>query len=765
VRRRGPGSAGLARAAAAPVLAPVFTLALTLVLAVGLAGCSGCSGDAETPTDANVDAPDDAATDRRTFDQCDGDAASFARQSFLALTGRRPRGQAEVDAYADLYRQAALQGRDAPDLVARAIMNRPEFAERWIDFVMDALHVQRLDIQTEVDCWGEALRTTATPALAAGVRDKPALQSADGAAFTMLDLARSAIALDDLTPIYRGQLFSLASHPIPAANVGIVEAELARRADFGATFDASYTHRDTVCLGCHNSESAVTDADDPTFDRHWPVPGNPEKAVYGQATGVVAERAHAVFRVRDLLNNTSGATRPWGWTAQCGAWNAPGGIADDPAGIDAKLGSISGLRATVFDLDAALQRGFGALRTSGAPTAAIADPDAALAWLVTLKITEDVWRQATGTQLTIANYFPRNQAASELLHALARRFVASGFSLKALLVAIVSSDYWNRIAPDGSCGEAPYSYPNVFDPWVTSDADPARRKNGPGDAVTSVDGRTLITAAAGALEWPAPPLAPRFPDYGEPSCASNTCAQLQSKCNVGSCCTTYQAACVMNGLLPSEELPFERGVGLFLRNSERGFRGLDFQARLSWEDRYGACTRPRWVAQDFVDRLAAAGAATPAATARDAVAALKDRVIGEPEIEPGPEAAALAALVGDLAGPASGVSADALRRVCGALLGSPQFLLQGIAGRGGPRPLLTPTTASYDAVCAELATGGIGTPGLVVTCADGKLALAAGRAAPAPPPAATGPAAPPTVRAPVRRSPPAPDPRRIPAPY
>jgi hypothetical protein len=721
-----------------------LAIALAAALALGLAGCAACGSDTLTPDDAAVPPDEGGGPDRRTFDQCDGDAPSFVRQAFLALDGRRPRSQAEVDVHVDLYREAVELGRSAPEaqeIVARAIMTRPEFVERWVDVVMDALHVQRLDIQTEVDCWDSALRGFTTPQLATAVRAKPASQSADGMAFTMLDLARSAIALDDLTPIYRGQLFSLISHPIPAANVGPVEAELARRADFGATFDAGYLHRDGVCLGCHTSESSVTDSDDPSFDRHWPVPGNAERAVYGVSTGLPAERTHAVFRVRNLVNNNSGTTRPWGWTSMCGSFNAPGGIPDDPAGVDAKLASITGLRPTVFDLDAALLRGFQALRTGGAPTAALADPDAALAWLVTLKITEDVWRQATGTQLTIANYFPRNQAASELLYALARRFVASSFSLKALLVAIVTSDYFNRIPPDGACGEAPYAYPAVFDPWVTSDPEPARRRNGPGDAVTSVDGRTLVSAAAGALEWTAPPVPTRFPDYGEPGCADDPCGELQQACaQSAQCCTTYQAGCVMNGMLPLEELPFQRGVGLFLRNSERGFRGLDFQARLSWEDRYGACTKPRWVGQDFIDRLAAAGAATPTATARDAVAALKDRVIGEPAVADGAEAAAIAAIVGDLAAPAGGVSADALRRVCGALLGSPQFLLQGIAGRGGERPVLTPPNAGYDATCAGLAASGIGTPGLVVTCTGGVLELSAGRVAPAPrrPPAPTG---------------------------
>jgi arsenate reductase len=73
-------------------------------------------------------------------------------------------------------------------------------------------------------------------------------------AWSMADLARSAIALDDPTPLYRAQLFSMMAHPIIAANVPAVEAELARRADFGETFDSGFLHRDVVCLACHNSE-------------------------------------------------------------------------------------------------------------------------------------------------------------------------------------------------------------------------------------------------------------------------------------------------------------------------------------------------------------------------------------------------------------------------------------------------------------------------------------------------------------------------------
>jgi len=724
--------------------------ALAIGFTLGASGCGGCGSDAAP--DAGVDGPRD-----NTFDQCDGDPASFVRQAFLALDGRRPKSQGEVDVYVDLYKAATELGDEPRDVVARAIMNRPEFVDRWTDVLMDALHVQRINIQSEASCWDDALRATPTPALAMAIRDQRATGNGDGSSFTMIDLAKSSLLLDDLTPIYRAQIFSLVSHPIPAANVPAVEAELARREDFGGTFDASFLHRDVVCLGCHTSTMSVTDSDDPEFDRHWPVPGAAELAVYGNATGVAAERAHAAFRVDDFVD--AGSSRPWSWSSRCGSFATPTSVRDDIADVDGKLASLTGKRSTVYDLEGALGRGFAALRGNALPgDAAISDPDTALAWLVTLKMTEDIWKQATGTSLTIANYFPRNEAASAQLYSLATTFAKSGFSLKALLAAIVASDYFDRQPAEAGCGASPYIYPAVFDPWVTSDSDEARRKNGPGDAVTAVDARTLIGATSAALEWAAAPGGQRFPDFGEGCENSTTCQQLNGFCQgaQNACCQTYQNVCVMKGMFPSTEIPFQLGIGTFLRNSERGFRGLDFQARLAWEDRYGGCARPAWVTQDFIDRLVASAAADPTALASDLVAALKDRLIGEPAIAEGAERDALTGIVGALDAPASGVSAANLRRVCGALVESPQFLLQGIAGRGGDAPKLTPATASYDAVCTELSTTGIGVSGRAVTCAPA-VTLVLARSQPAPPVSA-----PPVVRElPLRKRMP---PEREPAP-
>jgi hypothetical protein len=696
-----------------------------LLLTVLLAGCEGCGNDNGNSTDAGPDGPGD-----NTFDQCNSEPHDFVRHSFLALTGRRPKGQAEVNVYADVMKASADLGDDAKDVVARAIMQRPEFADRWTSVIMDALHVQRLDIQSEASCWDQAMISPVTADLASKIRDKTATQYSHPTAFTMLDLARSSLALDDLTPIYRAQLFSLVSRPIPAANVGAVQAELARREDFGSSFDASYLHRDVVCLGCHSSDQSVTDSDDPVADRHWPVPGSPEKLLYAAPFSTIdPATAHAPFRVDGFVD--AGNSRPWSWSSRCGSFAAPSAVPNDIAGVNGKLGSITGQRSTVYDVEAALARGFTNLRGMALPNdEAITDPDTALAWLVTLKITEDVWREATGTSLTIANYFPRNEASSKELYRLATVFAKSGFSLKSLLSAIVGGDYFARQAPDAGCGPSPYTYPNVFDPWVISDADEARRKNGPGDAVTSLDARTLVSATAAALDWTAPPNESLFPDHGEDCVNSTSCSRLMQLCQGGQCCESAQA-CQAGGYIPYDELGFQRGVGMFLRNSERGFRGLDFQARLSWEDRYGGCAKPPWMMKtntpDFIDKLAAAAAQDPSLTVADVLAALKDRMIGEPAIADGAETDALVAIMGPLDGPGDNANAGNLRRVCAALLESPQFLLAGIAGKGGDIPALTPPTASYDAVCADLAAKGLGVPGRVLTCGAGTVTLAAAR--------------------------------------
>jgi hypothetical protein len=125
------------------------------------------------------------------------------------------------------------------------------------------------------------------------------------------------------------------------------------------------------------------------------------------------------------------------------------------------------------------------------------------------------------------------------------------------------------------------------------------------------------------------------------------------------------------------------------------------------------------VTSDFIDKIVAAAAADPSATIGDLASAIKDRIIGEPAIVESTEIDALAAVFGKpLESPASDATVESARELCGALLGSPQFLLQGIAGRGGERPKLTPVDAGFDTVCTKVAARVAG-----ASCTDGHLVL------------------------------------------
>ncbi len=638
------------------------------------------------------------------FTECDSEPTAYIRDAFLAITGRRPHGQAEIQVYHQLWTKAEEQGLDPRATISTALTNAPEFSSRWESVLMDAVRVQRTNVQNMVSCWGSAGVPSVTPEIARRIRDsKASTETAANNAATMLDVTRSALALDDISTVYRAQLFNLVSLPPGTANASPEAAELSQRADLGATFDSAWLRRDTVCLGCHNSQASVTDNDDPSLDRHWPVAGLPENKVYGTTIERDAgTRAHGVFRVSGFVNG--GGNTPWGLSPNCGTFSTtiP---SDDIANIDTKLGSISGKRTTVYDVDAALKNGFDRLRGNG-PTlvdGAIADPDEALAWLVTLSMTEEVWREIVGSSLTIANGFPRNPASSELLSSLATELATSGYSLKHLVAKITTTDYFSRKAPEAGCG-TPYSYPAVFDPWTTSEQDADKRGNGPGDAVAWLAPRSMAIAASGAL-WNGTTLIQPFPSDGGSFC-TGSCEDLTNFCQQGFCCEEAQQVCLGQPATNVDSIAFHRSVGVYLRNSEPGFRGLSFQARLAWEDRFASCSKPDGT-PDFMDELIATAALAPTATAADLVRAVKDRIINEPVIQTA-EAPLLEALLGPMTATATSVDAVALRHYCGVLLASPQFTLSGVPGRDGEVPLLTPASAQTTAVCNRLNDVSIG---------------------------------------------------------
>jgi hypothetical protein len=660
-------------------------------------GTGGTGGQEQPPLEH-------AWTDCQSSDQ------AWVRRAMVAISGRRSWGQAEVNAYEDVLKGVRVAAGGDPNkpppagsdleparrLVAKAMMEENAFRERWSDFLMDALHTARIETKSQESCYGSPSPSAVDDgSLAAWVRDNDALaQKSPSPGFTMGDLLSSALQLDDLSVVYRGHLFAMMNLPITGANVDFIAMERIRRQDFGAVFDSAYINRDVVCLSCHNSEFSVTHDEDKAKNRAWPVPGLFELSLFGSSNGKHPPeeaatlgpddlRAHSMLRVDGVVG---GGSPPYGWSEQCGTFSVPHD--NDPLNIDTYFGSIKstpadptrGLRASVWDLEASLHKGVDLLAAHGLrrlPGDVLADPDEAFAYLVAENIVEKVWAEIMGSRLTIANYFARTAVQRDILQGLTEHFVASHFSLKTLILDILAHPAFNLKAPDEGCGVAAYELPNIFDPWTTSDGDLAKRGNSPADGVFAISARPLVRSLHRAMEWPA---RSDFP-------------------------------------WDDAEASFQSAIGLFLKDADPGYRGLDFQGRLTWEATYATC--PNLSGYDFIDKIVARSTVVPGATVADGIIALKDRLTGEPTIEPTTEKPALEALLGgSLASTDLGDLDAKLRTVCGVLVSTPQLMLGGIPPKDTrDTPKLTPLDVTYQGTCGYLSgyLAGTGTPYLV-TC-------------------------------------------------
>jgi hypothetical protein len=621
-------------------------------------------GPGEPPGTTVVPPPTSPPVTPPEEDVCEPGSVAVAKSVTLAVLGRRPLSRDEVDA------SVAVLDTEGAEALVQELAAEPEYLVRWTELVMDHLRVQRNDLQSQIDCYGKSRREPDGGALAAHVRDHEADTPGDGAGgFTARDLLRSSLELDNVLPGLRGHLFAMMEVPVRSCNVysGVV-AELNRRAEFGQWFDATYLNRDADCLACHNSEFAVTWSADPAINRHWPMAGLFEKALFGVSNDMSPDEAHAILRFDGLkycnfpnvcteYPGGPGARTPWGWSAEdCGDFYLDD-LPPDATGISAKFGTLSG-EATVYDVDRILQRGADALATDGLvmdSVGNIEDPDAAFAYLAAASFVEFVWEEVVGTELTIANRFPRNQASRDQLAALTDSFVASGWSLRSLLAEIVASPWFQPPPPAMGCGETAYTLAAVYDPWTTSELDAGMRLNSGADSVQPLSARTILSAAYAAL--------------GQSSTID----------------TFFVGGPFAPELLTEKDrldTEFLSGIGAYLNHGATGFRGLDFQARLLWEERFGGC--PAVAQPDYVDGLVDRAMAEPTATVRDVVLAMKDRFLAEPVVDTvaPDEGMLLEGLFGTpLDTPVASVPdlEDRTRRYCGVLLSSPQFLLGGLA--------------------------------------------------------------------------------------
>jgi len=644
------------------------------------------SGDGEDPEDVEEDGeesdgddPDTEGPEEVVWQDCDAGDVAWAKRAIQAILGRNPKGINEAKALAAMVKETDRA------TVAFEMTRMSEYMGRWADFLMDELRVNRVGDKAMFECYTSTPQSGDGGDLAAHIRDNTPATSYPGGGFNMSDVLGSCLDLDDISPLYRAHLFAMMSKPITGANVGALEMDITRRQDFGENFSAIYTHRGVVCVSCHNSAWGVTDSSDPEEDRHWALPGLFEEAIYGANTGRDEMEVYSAFR---HLGVVGGGSRPWNMDNGCGTFTAKENISVDPADIDAYLVSAIGKTGSIWDVEAALHQGFMGLAEDGlqlAPETMAVDPNEGFAYLIATRVVNQVWQELTGYPLTLVHYIPRNEEQRDLFLELTTQFVESKFSLKTLLVDIVTHPLFNQVAPRAGCGlNSPYVLPNVWNPWVLDEPDTTMTKNSSGDGVHRKSARTLLRSIQHAMDWP----------------TNNT---------------------YPNGL--DEE--FHKAIGVFVKDAEPGFLGVDFQGMLSWESRYGACENQGsgfdWIVKllDGMGDYQVINGEIP--TLRQLVSALKDRMFSEPEVSD-EEALLLAQFVGieSIDVPAIEVPdlQDNLRGLCGVFAEAPQFLLVGMAENmdNVTAPEVVVSNYTFETACEGLSETLF--PGATIECGE-----------------------------------------------
>lgn len=616
---------------------------------------------------------------------CDAGDEAFVRDAVATMWGRFPVSIREVEVLVQVVEQTGRAN------LIRRMARSPEYRARWGSFLKDALGVARIGMPAKPACTGDPLMTGPVDgALASHVRDTAPGGAAFPTEWNLADLVQSALALDDISPVYRAALFThqaSALLPPKEGDGNLIGEEAALRKRRSAAFQRSYLHRSLVCIGCHNALTATTDSPDPKLDRHWPLDGFVELALFGDHTGRPAPDLEAFFRTGGVVSVDTveqdglpmyvmgDGIAPWGVSFDCGRYLDPSTLEPDPFEMSGWF-IAPHPTASVWDLEAHLQAGFEGLRKDGLNIAddQTVSGDEAFAQLVTLNIADQVWAELTGNRLTVVNSFPRNRLQRDVLKELTAAFVGGGFSLVELLVAVMTHPLYNQAAPVACEGPASaYHLPPVFDPWTVDYDDTTVRGNSVGDTIRRRPPRVLLRAVTSAMGW-----------------------EMPQEYFIG----------VDQGFKLPEGGELQRDIGVFLKDSEMGFRGTDLRGSLAWEDAYGGCALPPAATGDFITELLSSSQAEH--TLEDALSALKDRLMTDPDVTDPTERQLLEALAGAPLTTKLLGDADAearLRKVCGAWLQSPQVLLTGIS----PAPRLGSTVAivvegtSAAALCATVA--------------------------------------------------------------
>jgi len=626
---------------------------------------------------------------------CDAGDEAFVRRLLPQLWGRHARTVRELDLMVQIIEQS-----DRATLV-RAMMDTPLFAVRWAEVLKDILQVNRVGERSGMLCGvfvpgedehGSLFSELGPGGLAAVVRDSSPEEPSTLDSWTLHDLIIAAIELEDISPVFRVHLFAqLGSKIINLDNPG---ANLSWRGVYGDMFSTSYLNRNMACVSCHNSEYSATDSSDADLDRTWQLPGYLEKALFGNSGGRPAQDLAAFFRVEGVLSmeftpegefgvyyTYGDGFHPWGLAARCGSFILPDDIEVDPEEWTGYFIEEVNDRPSIWHMERWLRNGFDKLRGGSLAIAddSSVDGEEALVWMVSMSVAEKVWTEVMGRPLTVAHDFPRNRYQRDLLQYLSEVFVEDSYSLQSLVEAVVLHPYFNPGMPDQCEGiESPYYLAPVFDPWVSGHQDPGLRLNHPGDLLERLPPRLLTTALVEAMEWP--------------------------EININNFTENFDAP-----IDHPETVAFEIDLGVFLIDGEAGFRSSNFSAGMAWEEAVSGCVNPfpreEDVGPDWIDRLLVE--APPDASLEDLSLALKDRLLGSPVLTDEVERELVEALLQHpLDTPLSQVedAALSLRRLCSALLSSPDFMLSGIAADPmiGTDLVLIPSGSSSQELCQEL---------------------------------------------------------------
>ena len=315
-------------------------------------------------------------------DRDDEGHASFAREAIPVLLGRRPHGVDEVEAVADI---AQLLGRKT---AVKMMMKDTEYVDHWADVIVDMLEMQRqreggIGVAQDSTCWGEPTRENPDPVIAEWVRDHgPKDAGAPTPVWNMSDLLRSAILIDDLSPVYRANLFTTSMRRAGNNSLSSTEAERLKT-ELTNYLLRVYLNRDTGCLGCHNPEKSTSNKIDPgtgdiLWRRLWSIPGHPEKALFDNYLDGTAAFARITPIMRGDVRRTDGAgfgIRPWGMSEDCakdtgsdnpsnsgtltheGFQNVPAAASDNPtAGFGSLDGGLNG-KVSLWELEQSLHGG------------------------------------------------------------------------------------------------------------------------------------------------------------------------------------------------------------------------------------------------------------------------------------------------------------------------------------------------------------------------------------------------------------------------